>query len=273
MRWSAFMRAYRDAAKPAELGGVRLVAERARDQHVEVGVGGLAGGGHQVGAGDGAELRADEDAGAAFGADVRVAFDVAPLGADQVTRPRRERGEGDAVLTAGLLDAGRVQVLQDHGREVLLPVVAGLGLGEMVDQLVILVDAERAVRRQTLHRERTGDAEDSPIAVGLVVQVLEVGLGDDGGVALLLPRDAGASHQRRCRWVAQLAMSWVLGNPAVTVALVGIGRTEELKENVAAVEWRSSPDERQEIDTIFAEEGDPTHSETPEITEPFLPAR
>ena len=53
--------------------------------------------------------------------------------------------------------------------------------------------------------------------------------------------------------VAQLAISWVLGNPAVAVALVGIRRTEELKENVAVVEWRLSPDERQEIDTIFAE--------------------
>ena len=47
----------------------------------------------------------------------------------------------------GLLDAGRVQVLQNHGREVLLPVVAGLGLGEMVDEFVILVDIKRAVRR------------------------------------------------------------------------------------------------------------------------------
>ena len=77
---------------------------------------------------------------------------------------------------------------------------------------------------------------------------------------------------RHGKSVAQLAISWVLGNPAVTVALVGIRRTEELKENVAAVEWRLSPDERQEIDTIFAEEGVPTHSETSQITEPFLPA-
>ena len=51
---------------------------------------------------------------------------------------------------------------------------------------------------------------------------------------------------RHGKSVAQLAISWVLGNPAVTVALVGIRRTEELKENVAAVEWRLSPDERQE---------------------------
>ena len=78
---------------------------------------------------------------------------------------------------------------------------------------------------------------------------------------------------RHGKSVAQLAISWVLGNPAVTVALVGIRRTEEMKENVAAVEWRLSPDERQEIDTIFAEEDVPTHAKTSQITEPFLPAR
>ena len=139
-----------DASAPAELaepGGVRLVADRARDEHVEVGVGGFGftGGGHRVGAGDGAELGADEDAVPAFGAGARVTFEVAALGADEVPRPRGERGEGDTVLAVGLLDAGRVQVLQDHGREVLLPIVAGLGLGDMVDEVVILVDSEGAV--------------------------------------------------------------------------------------------------------------------------------
>ena len=112
-----------------------------------------------------------------FGAGVRITLDVAALGADQLTRPRRERGEGDAVLPVGLLDAGRVQVLQDDGRKVILPVVPGLRRGEMVDQLVILLDAERAVGRQTLRRERAGDADDPPVLVGLVVQVLEVRLG------------------------------------------------------------------------------------------------
>ena len=55
----------RDAAELAELGGVGLVAERAGDEHVEVGVGCFAGGGHQVGAGDGSELGSDEDVGTA----------------------------------------------------------------------------------------------------------------------------------------------------------------------------------------------------------------
>ena len=76
-------------------------------------------------------------------------------------------------------------------------------------------------------------------------------------------RPVAARHGKS---VAQLALSLVLGNPAVTVALVGIRRSEELKETVAAVEWRLSPDERQEIDTIFAEEGVPTRSETSQIT-------
>ena len=53
-----------DAAELVELGGVGLVVEGAGDQHVEAGVAGLAGGGHQIGARDGAELRADEDGGA-----------------------------------------------------------------------------------------------------------------------------------------------------------------------------------------------------------------
>ena len=68
-------------------GGVGLVVEGAGDQDVEVGVAGLAGGGDEIGAGDGAELRADEDGGALLG----VAFHVAAFGADQIAGPGRER--------------------------------------------------------------------------------------------------------------------------------------------------------------------------------------
>ena len=53
-----------DAAELVELRGVGVVVEGAGDEHVEAGVAGLAGGGDEVGAGDGAELRADEDGGA-----------------------------------------------------------------------------------------------------------------------------------------------------------------------------------------------------------------
>ena len=77
---------------------------------------------------------------------------------------------------------------------------------------------------------------------------------------------------RHGRSVAQLAIAWVLGHPAVTVALVGIRRSEELKENVAAVEWRLSAEDREQIDRAFAEEGVPTHVDTAQIVEPLLPA-
>ena len=64
--------------------------------------------------------------------------------------------------------------------------------------------------------------------------------------------------------LAQLAIAWVLGNPAVSVALVGMRNQKELKENVAATDWRLSEADRAEIDRIFEEEGVPTHFDSPQ---------
>ena len=54
--------------------------------------------------------------------------------------------------------------------------------------------------------------------------------------------------------VAQLAIAWVLSHPAVTVALVGMRNIRELEENVEAVEWKLSAEDKAEIDRIFEEE-------------------
>ena len=62
----------------------------------------------------------------------------------------------------------------------------------------------------------------------------------------------------------QLALAWVLGNPAVSVALVGMRNERELEENIAAIDWRLSDDDRAEIDKIFTDEGVPTHVNTPQ---------
>jgi aryl-alcohol dehydrogenase-like predicted oxidoreductase len=62
--------------------------------------------------------------------------------------------------------------------------------------------------------------------------------------------------------VAQLAIAWVLAQPAVTVALVGMRNTRELDENVAAADWRLTDADRAEIDRIFAEESVPTYVDT-----------
>jgi aryl-alcohol dehydrogenase-like predicted oxidoreductase len=61
------------------------------------------------------------------------------------------------------------------------------------------------------------------------------------------------------RTVAQLAIAWNLSNPAVTVTLVGMRNEEELRENVAATDWKLTEADKTEIDRIFAEEGVPTY--------------
>jgi aryl-alcohol dehydrogenase-like predicted oxidoreductase len=70
-----------------------------------------------------------------------------------------------------------------------------------------------------------------------------------------------ASHGKT---VAQMAIAWVLGNPAVTVALVGTRTVGELEEDIAALDWRLAPADRAEIDRIFAAEGAPTYRDAPQ---------
>lgn len=64
--------------------------------------------------------------------------------------------------------------------------------------------------------------------------------------------------------LAQLAIAWVLGNPAVSVALVGMRDERELEENVAATDWQLTSEDRAEIDRIFEEEGVPTYVDEPQ---------
>ena len=122
-----------DAAQLVELRGVRLVVEGAGDQHIEPGIARLAGGGDEIRALHGAELRADEDGGAFLG----VAFHVTAFGADQIAGPGGERGEGDLVLLVRLLHAGGLEVLQDHLGERLLRSVFG----------AFFLEASRSARR------------------------------------------------------------------------------------------------------------------------------
>ena len=140
----------RDAAEAVELGGVGVEVEGAGDHHVEAGLGGLAGGGDQVGALDGAVFGADEDAGAAFG----LALGVAALGADQLAGPGLEGGELDAVALVLLVDAGAAEVLEDG-----LDVGLGLGLAAVAGRG--RRRARRSARRRR-RRRRRGGARGSP---------------------------------------------------------------------------------------------------------------
>src|SRR5262249_15527343 len=102
---SAFMRALSTGMRPS-LVNSGVWASWLGDQDVEAGVSGLARGGDQIGALDGAELRADEDRGALL----CFAFEVAALGADEIAGPGREGRERDPVLLVRLLDTGDVEV-------------------------------------------------------------------------------------------------------------------------------------------------------------------
>lgn len=62
--------------------------------------------------------------------------------------------------------------------------------------------------------------------------------------------------------IAQMAIAWTLGHPAVSVGLVGMRNELELKENIAAINWKLTPEIRQEIDEIFVEENVSTHVNT-----------
>ena len=66
----------------------------------------------------------------------------------------------------------------------------------------------------------------------------------------------------------QMAISWVLDNPAVSVALVGMRNEQELDENVAAAEWRLPAELRTAIDEVFADEGVPTYVDHPQQLHP-----
>jgi len=72
-------------------------------------------------------------------------------------------------------------------------------------------------------------------------------------------KTVAAQHEKS---VAQMAIAWTLGHPAVSVGLVGVRNEWELKENVAAADWKLTDEIREEINSIFADEGVPTHVNT-----------
>jgi L-glyceraldehyde 3-phosphate reductase len=61
--------------------------------------------------------------------------------------------------------------------------------------------------------------------------------------------------QRRGQTLAQMAVAWILRDPRITSALIGVSSVEQLDANVAALDHRDfTPDELQEIDR-YAQDG------------------
>ena len=87
--------------------------------------------------------------------------------------------------------------------------------------------------------------------------------GFDGGMLarehwqrnLRLVEDLKPIAKSRGKTMAQLALRWVLSNPAVSVALVGTLTTRELDENLGVLDWALSGEDMRQIDEVFARYG------------------
>ena len=63
----------------------------------------------------------------------------------------------------------------------------------------------------------------------------------------------------RGKGMPHLALRWVLSNPAVSVALVGMRTVQEVEDNASGLEWALSGMEMERIDDVFARYGVDTH--------------
>ena len=117
-------------------------------------------------------------------------------GADVTARPALDRRKVDLVLFVRLLDSGGSQVLQnDLGEGGFVRAAFRRGPFafrgvQRIDQFVVLIDRQDAMRRQALDGERPGDADAGLVLIGLVEEIFVIRLGRDGSVHLLLPGDA-----------------------------------------------------------------------------------
>jgi aryl-alcohol dehydrogenase-like predicted oxidoreductase len=59
-----------------------------------------------------------------------------------------------------------------------------------------------------------------------------------------------AFAKSRGRTLLELAMSWLAGNPMVLSVIAGASRPEQVKQNVAAIGWTLTAEERAEVDRI-----------------------
>ena len=81
--------------------------------------------------------------------------------------------------------------------------------------------------------------------------------------AVRLVDDLKPIGAQRGKTMAQLALRWVMSNPTVSVALVGITNARELEENLGALDWALSGEELREVDEVFARYGVDTRPDLP----------
>ena len=155
-------------------GDVRVEGESADDEHVEADalhrfLGGFL---HLLRA-DGAVLRADGDG---HSPGFAVGVGVFASGVEPCSGIGVEPVEAQPFALASVLHARLLEVLQDHGCEVLL--LAGL-LFCPGAVLILIGRRQHAMRREALHRERAAHPHTLVVFVGLIVQRFGLGIARD----------------------------------------------------------------------------------------------
>ena len=59
----------------------------------------------------------------------------------------------------------------------------------------------------------------------------------------------GESMGKTC---AQMAINWVISQPQLTTALLGVKNEKQMEENVKALDWKLDLDQQERINHIFA---------------------
>jgi aryl-alcohol dehydrogenase-like predicted oxidoreductase len=63
--------------------------------------------------------------------------------------------------------------------------------------------------------------------------------------------------RRKKKTPAQIALAWILGEEAVSSAIIGATTVKQLEENLKAVKVKLSASDREELDKAFPRTGDP----------------
>jgi aryl-alcohol dehydrogenase-like predicted oxidoreductase len=62
-------------------------------------------------------------------------------------------------------------------------------------------------------------------------------------------KEIGNSLGKTC---GQMAINWITSRPGLTTALLGVKNEKQMEENVSALGWQPRPEQKEEIDRLFA---------------------
>jgi aryl-alcohol dehydrogenase-like predicted oxidoreductase len=76
----------------------------------------------------------------------------------------------------------------------------------------------------------------------------------DRNYAVVAALEEFASERRH--GLAELAIAWLAANPAVSSIIAGVSNVEQLTMNAAAIEWRLTAEEKQQVDSLAPRQED-----------------